>query len=156
MVKPVPNFWKRIDENFELSWMRSRIAPRVIARTSETAEIPIGAHDVVPANPETVRRATAADLIVAHVPFTTMARFERKVANVRRILDDDDKLFGEGLALHWRRWVAIADEGGLEEEFGRMVFARKRIERLRSEGVICSAAEVFSDRQPGAEAVGEG
>lgn len=50
-------------------------------------------------------------------------------------------------AWHWRRWLALADQGRLDEEFDRNVYDWQTISAMRAEGVIRSAAELFGDRR---------
>jgi Glycosyl transferase family 2 len=147
IVEPIPDFWTRIEEDFDMSWMRARINPRVLARPEVIADLPLGAHDVHSPGGTGVRRIKATDVVVAHLPFTTRSRFERKVRNIRAILDAHDDLFGDRYGRHWRRWVALADVGRLDEEFERMVFDEETISELRREGVIRSAAELFGERK---------
>jgi len=103
-----------------------------------------GAHDMVVAGEEPVRRASPADLLIAHLPFTTRSRFNRKVENIRRIFAVHDSRFGTDSAWHWRRWLELAEQGRLDEEFERTVFDEGTLQELRLAGVIQSAAEVFA------------
>jgi glycosyltransferase involved in cell wall biosynthesis len=145
VTKPVDDFWSRVDGEPDLSWMLCRIAPRVIARPQCIAEVMLGGHDVVPSAGRLPRRAWANDLIVAHVPFSTPERFRTKVANIREAEAARPDHFPAGSALHWKRWVALAESGRLDEEFDRMVFGRQALSDLRQRGLVQSAAEVFDN-----------
>jgi hypothetical protein len=138
--------WAALTDDAEASWMRCEIDPRVLARPGRVSDLTIGAHDVVPRDAAGCRRATADDLIVAHLPLTSRARFERKVENVRQIFDSHDQLFGDEHGLHWRRWAALAARGQLQAEFRHMIYDASAIAEMRGEGVIRSAAEVFERR----------
>jgi hypothetical protein len=72
------------------------------------------------------------DLIIAHAPFSTSARFLRKLENIDRSLTT----FGHRLvgpeAWHWRRWLQIAREGKVDEEFRRQALTEEQFQaRLR-------------------------
>jgi hypothetical protein len=142
----IPDFWNHLEKNPQTSWMRSRVAPRVLARPERIKGLVLGAHDIVPTDQAPLRRSTPSDLLVAHLPFTTPARFARKVANIRSVLTTHDELFGEDAALHWRRWAALPDRGSLDEEFDRMIFDASTIAELREQGAIRSAADLFRER----------
>ena len=53
---------------------------------------------------------------------------------------------GEDRGWHWRRWLALAEQGRFDEEFDRNVFSEETISTLRANGVIRSVAEVFGER----------
>jgi len=146
LVQPIPQFWQEIEHDPSLSWMRSRIADRVMARPPMIATLTLGMHDVVPAGDAPARRSVSRDLVVAHLPFTTRARFARKVDNIRALLAAHDGLFVESHGRHWRRWASMAEAGTLDLEFDRMVFDSDQIAELRHQQVIRSAAELFGER----------
>lgn len=146
VAEPTPpgEFWAAAEQGAESSWMMIRVAPRAIARPDAIARLATGGHDIVPADAETVRRLSADDVVIAHLPFTTRPRFKRKVANARQIFRHHEELFGDRHALHWRRWVALADQGKLDEEFDRMIFDDAALADLLSRGVVRSAADHFA------------
>ncbi len=146
VVEPMPHFWTESERDPELSWMRSRIAGRVMARPDRIGTLTLGAHDIVAAGDAPIRCSTSDDLVVAHLPFTTRERFERKVANIRTLLAAHEGLFVESYGRHWRRWAALAEAGRLGEEFDRMVFDAAQIVELRDQRVIRTAAELFAER----------
>jgi glycosyltransferase involved in cell wall biosynthesis len=143
-VEPIPDFWQRVENEPHLSWLRSGIAPRVMVRPACIGRIGLAAHDVLAPDGRECGRATAADFVVAHLPFSTRTRFKRKVRNIRERLELNPTLYPEGAALHWRRWAAHAANGRwLDEEFDRMIFDLPTIAGLRTEGFVLSAAEIF-------------
>jgi hypothetical protein len=146
VADPIPKFWAYIEQNPDTSWMRSRVAGRVMARPTRIAGLSLGGHGVLPAGSASLRPSTPHDLLIAHLPFTGMARFTRKVGNMRRVLSRHSEQFGETGARHWRRWVALADQGLLEEEFNRMIFDADTLAQLRRERIVRSAAEIFRER----------
>jgi hypothetical protein len=135
-----------IQENPEAVWIRAKAEAKVMARPARIGTLALGGHDVVAADTRPLRRYSAEDVIIAHLPFTTRARFARKVDNIRRLFRVHDEFFGELTAWHWRRWLVLADEGRLDEEFDRSVFDERTIMNLRAQGIIRSAAELLGDR----------
>lgn len=148
VVDPIaePEFWPRLERDPDLSWMRKQVMPRVMARPEKIEGLTLGTHDIVAHDQASLRRATADDLVVAHLPFTTRSRFARKVDNIRAWLPVHDELLGAHSARHWRWWVELADNGALDQEFDRMSFSAETTAELREKGVIRSAAEVFRER----------
>jgi glycosyltransferase involved in cell wall biosynthesis len=148
VVESIPDseFWPYLEQNPNASWIRKQMMPRVMARPEKIAGLTLGTHDVVPTDQALLRRAKADDLLVSHLPFTTRSRFARKVENIRAYLLVHEDLFGPDSAQHWQRWVALADQGTLDQEFDRMIFDAEETAELHRKGVIRSAAEVFSER----------
>ena len=60
-----------------------------------------------------MRRAVALEIIIAHLPFTTEARFRRKLENIREVFAYHDEYFGLDGAWHWRHWLELAGESCL-------------------------------------------
>jgi capsular polysaccharide biosynthesis protein/glycosyltransferase involved in cell wall biosynthesis len=139
-------FRKYLEENPEVAWITGVPEPKMLARSESACALIEGMHNIPAPFLEPLRRRTAADLIIAHVPFTTTARFARKVDNARRALaaDDESGRAQGDVAWHWRRWLRLADEGRLDEEFNRSVFTAETIAELRRDGIVRSAAEWFS------------
>ena len=146
LVRPIPNFHAYLMDNPQSPWIEGVPNPKAMARPSRIARLNgWGAHDIVPAGGQPVRRAVPSDLMIAHLPFTTRSRFARKVKNIRRIFAAHEHRFGRDTAWHWRRWLELADKGELDEEFQRTVFTTELIDDLRQQGVIRSAAEWLAD-----------
>ena len=82
---------------------------------------------------------------MAHLPLTTLARFIRKVENIRDVMRHHDSYFGPNQAWHWRRWLQLAERGELDSEFGRSIFSDALIAELRAEGTIRSAADMLAE-----------
>lgn len=144
IAEPIPDFRAHLQSHPDTPWIRGVPVPKVAARPRLIEDMQDGGHEVQ-ADPGTpLRRAVATDLLIAHLPFSTRGRFERKVANIRAVFSVHDQYFGEHLAWHWRRWLALGDAASVREEFERQVFDGARFQALRAEGVICSASELFA------------
>jgi hypothetical protein len=132
-----------LDQNPESPWIQGDDGGKIMARPELVVQVGRGAHDVV-AVVEDLPRQRPADLIVLHLPFTTEARFLRKIDAVRARLALYGDRFEGAEAWHWRRWVAIADAGGLHEEFERQVYEEADVPRLLATGVLTTPAAVLA------------
>jgi hypothetical protein len=132
-----------LDRDPESRWIQSDDGGKIMARPELVVQVGRGAHDVV-AVVENLPRRRPSDLIVLHVPFTTESRFQRKIAAVRARLALYGDRFEGAEAWHWRRWIAIADAGGLHEEFERQVYEEADVPRLLATGVLTTPAAVLA------------
>lgn len=133
-------------DNPNRAWTTLRTAPKVMVRPDVVGTIRPGVHDIWPTDARPLRRCMPPDVVIAHLPFTTPARFRRKIGNIRRMFGVHDVAAGKGQAWHWRRWLDLEDRGLLEEEFAKGVLTEDEIIRLRAEGLICSAADLLAER----------
>lgn len=146
LVNPIPNFHAYLIENPESPWIEGVPDRKPMARPGRIASFTTwGAHDIVVAGEEPIRRTRPTDLLIAHLPFTTRSRFARKVENIRRMFAAHDRRFGRDTAWHWRRWLELSDQGLLDREFDRTVFDDSTIADLQRREVIKSASEIFTD-----------
>jgi|SRR4029077_17165992 glycosyltransferase involved in cell wall biosynthesis len=145
-VEPIPNLQFQLQENPRTAWLQGVPVPKVMARPKRIAGWTVGMHDVIAAGGSHLVRSKPSDLIIAHLAFTTFARFARKVENIRGVFARFDTYFPGQTGWHWRRWVALADEGRLREEFERQVLSEGTIADLRRCRSVCSAAELLENR----------
>ena len=125
-------------------WIQGAAEDKAMARPERIGSIEIGTHNVFSADSIPLRRARPADLFIAHLPFTTLSRFKRKVANIRKVLRAQESHL-EDLAWHWRRWLDLADRGELDEEYNRSLLADDKALELRRAGLLRTAAELFAE-----------
>jgi hypothetical protein len=120
------------------------VAPcgKAIMRPGFAQAIAPGSHDVHARTPD-ARRVVAADLLVAHVAFSTWERFERKVRNIRDEMMRHPALFEGDYAWHWRRWAEM-NRAALEAEFERQVASPATLQRWRNDGFLQSAQELLA------------
>lgn len=142
-------FRERLDENMT-AWSEGIPVAKVIVRADRMGSISTGGHSVASPDGRPIREGGAAnELIIAHLPFTTEARFRRKVANASRFLrlhagDSPDPAWqGKGTGWHWRRWAEIQEKGDISLEFQRQIFSTEKIELLRGAGLLKTVAELF-------------
>lgn len=146
IVESVPDFRSRLDRDPELPWIRGVPVPKVMARAECVEGLQQGGHELRQGAGE-LRRIQPADLLIAHLPFTSAGRFERKLANIRRVFEVHDAWFGEHLAWHWRRWLELPGPDAVRAEFQRQRFDVEALASLRAEGVVQTAAEWFERAQ---------
>ena len=145
-TRQVDDFRGFLDQRPDVPFISVRPGPKVLARREAAKAVAPGGHDVVSGGLP-ARRAAASDLIVAHVPFSTMERFERKVVNIRAEMARHPRLFEGGYAWHWRRWAEMSP-AALEREFALQLTEATRLAALIEEGVVRSAEELFASRLP--------
>ena len=133
-------------ENPTAPLIRMMWPPKVMVRPELIVRMTDGAHSVVPVEGASLRSVRPADLLIAHLPFSTRSRFARKIDNIRRVFEIHGEYMGPDLGWHWRRWLDLADRGRLGEEFDRNVFDAEMIAMLRVDGAVNTARQVFQDR----------
>lgn len=140
---PSAEYWSDPRHAEQTPWIRSAINPKVIARLDKIAGVTDGMHDFIARDKRVARKIRASSLFIAHVPFSTRARFRRKIDNVTRLMEAHEAEF-ETQGRHWKRWRRLAAEGCIDEEFDRQVFGTADLLELRRSGIVRSAAEWFA------------
>lgn len=146
-VKTIPDYYAPVDQNAVPWILGAALLPKVMARAKTIRAVIPGGHSITPAGDRPLRQVKPADLVIAHVPFSTFERFERKVVNICEIIRDYPDFFSGRRAWHWTRWAAQLHSGTLRGEFARQVFDERQIATLIANGAIRNAADVFADAQ---------
>lgn len=144
LTRREPHLKQFSDANPDVPFITLVPGCKAMGRLSHAATITPGGHDLAPAAP-TSRKQVSADVLVAHVPFSTWPRFARKVANIREELQRHPALFAGDYAWHWRKWAEL-DESRLHREFERQIASPARLAEWRAAGQVRSAAEVLGRR----------
>lgn len=147
-IEPIPAFSNHMRFNPKTPWIRGVPEAKVMARPERIGALTDGMHDIIANDGPPLRYRVPDDLLVAHLPFTTLARFKQKIVNIRRLISVHDAYWGDALAWHWRRWLALADEGKIGEEFARQIYDAEEISTLLSSGIIRSAADMLAEKRP--------
>ncbi len=79
-----------------------------------------------------INKRDETGITVYHYPIRNYEQFKANIENRKRLLETTNARMGD----HYRRWVRILDEGGLEEEFKRFILSDNEIEVLKKLGVI--------------------
>lgn len=124
-------------------WIMIEDARKIMVRPELVAQVGRGAHDIAARGP-VPRWAWPADLLILHLPFTTEARFRRKVDAIRARLATYGPRFGPTQAWHWRRWLALDYAGGLRAEYERQLFDAADVPELLARGVLTTPARIFA------------
>lgn len=143
----VPDAHRVIPGSTSIPYVQAIVDPKVMVRPEAIASLANGDHDVV-TTPRAWRRGYAQDCVIAHLPFTTLERFQRKVDDIRQTIAASPEYFTGFQGWQWTYWVRMADEGRIEEEFARQVIEPADIASLRDRGVIRSAAELLAPVVP--------
>jgi glycosyltransferase involved in cell wall biosynthesis len=148
IAKPVEDPQAHLARNPGDAWIRMWQDPKVMFRPERIISLAVGAHDAFACDLTPLRRTRPSDLVIIHLPFTTQKRFARKIDNIRRAVGDHDyyDYDDDAPAWHWRRWVAMAQQGRIDEEFEASTFSESVIADYRTEGTIRSVAELFQER----------
>jgi hypothetical protein len=147
-VKTIPDFHLYIEKHPEAPWILGQpIVPKVLAKAGVMATVSAGGHSVEHVAGSTPRHAKPADLLIAHLPFTTYDRFERKAMNIREVIRMCPDFFSGYVAWHWTRWASMWESGHLREEFERQVLDEQLLTNMLEAGVIRNAAAVFGARR---------
>ena len=141
-----PDFFHDFHDSNGRPWISGVPQPKVMARIEEIATLTTGSHDVV-SSPNS-RKHKCTEIVIAHVPFSTEPRFERKIRNVKDFL----RLRGQGdfvgdQGWHWRRWSALDEGGLLKQEYERQNVTTGRLQELRLRSAVVSVADLFRARQ---------
>jgi len=141
VTDPVEDGQIKVGIDPDLTHSRIRAMPKIMVNPRRVAGIVMGCHDV--AEKADIRPVTWVpdDLVIAHFPFSTWPRFQRKLNNIRRSFAYFGHRLEDGQAWHWRRWVDLADQGKAEEEFHRQMLTQKEFDNLLASGVIQSAQQ---------------
>lgn len=130
-------------EQPDKKWIMHQISPRIMVRPNLITGFVIGLHNAVPKQGLTLRRAEISDMVVVHIPFSNLSRFQRKVKNIAEIFTRYGAEHGTHMAWHWRQLLVDVERTSVAAEFQRQCFAQAELAALRDQGVLASPAEIF-------------
>lgn len=129
------------------AWIATQPEPKVAIRLDRGIDVTPGEHRAVPPEGVRLKGRRPPDLLIAHLPFSTVTRFETKLANMRRIFREAGHLIGPEVAWHWRRWLAVPDgREGAAAELARNTIRRADLDQLLHDGALRSVAGTFAAR----------
>ena len=100
-VDAAPDWRAHLEANSTTPWSSGVPMPRSSPGLIEG--FAAGMHDVL-GRPD-LRRTTARDTLIAHLPFTTFERFARKVVNIREVHRYHEEYATGRAGWHWLRWA---------------------------------------------------
>lgn len=125
-----------------IPWVFKAIGPKFMTSRTDFVEVMPGFHDLKYSG--NAHRYVPPDLLILHLPFTTLERFSAKVAKIRRHLEHLGHTFRSNQARQWRWWSSIDDEDALQEEFGKQFFSANNLEELRTRGAVMAIEDYFA------------
>lgn len=148
-VQRISAFREALSDDRSLSWIQGVPMPKVAIRPGHVRELEPGHHQAVSIHRARHAVWPATDVLIAHLPFTTYVRFERKVVNIRDTVRLHPEFFASNRAWHWARWLGQLEAGTLLQEFERQRLSAAELAGLRESGAVQSAAQVFEGEQAG-------
>ena len=143
VTRPQADLFAYLERHPEFPWILGKVATKIVARPHGIADLGLGAHDIVPEPGYVPTYETARNVLMAHVPFSGYERFSRKVGNIRQLFASHGERFSAQQARHWRRWVALLEQGMLPAEYARQCLAPDLLDALKRERRIESAGDWF-------------
>jgi hypothetical protein len=122
------------------------VGAHVATRASALAEYGAGMHS---ATTTWGRQQTSDGLYMLHYPIRGFDSLRKKVENTKAWLRDNPQ-WSPHLAWHWRRWISLAEQGRLREEYDDQFVSPERAQQLLHEGtcsVDTSVAKWIADRR---------
>lgn len=138
----------RLAADPQARWILQRLPPKLLVRVATARGFGHSAHGVRPRPGHDLRHGRAEGMVMVHLPFTDLARFERKVANIADFLERFDNLPAQW-GWHWRRWVEFWRQGRLAEEYARQCLDAQDCARLRAAGALTTAEALLDARTGG-------
>ena len=111
--------------------------PKVVGHFHE------GMHGVIPLRDVQMRAHRAQDILIAHAALTDYGRFIQKLKNIREVFRIHEGDLKPGFGWHWRRWIALQEQGTLRDEYDRSVLTTEVLDDLRAQGIVKSAAAML-------------
>ncbi len=136
--------------DYRVPWIMGADAPKVLVRPGLVRQVGAGGHSIHTASAG-VRWKIPDDLAILHAPFTTQARFVRKVAAIRAVMQGHGARFDARQAWHWRYWATLSGEQ-LAAEFRRQCIRASAVPVLRQQAVIGDAAALYPQLRQQAQA----
>jgi hypothetical protein len=135
----------RVRRDADAPWIAAVPAPKLMMRLNRGLFPREGHHGVVTLAGTAPVVVTPADVFIAHVPFSTAARFARKMENVQAIVQASGHLWGPDSAWHWKRWLDnLRERGGVAGEMARNTVTEAELDALRRASVVKTPAEVYA------------
>ncbi len=143
IAKPTVLSRQALERNPDVPWIFHRVGPKFITRVRDVTEIRPGFHDL--RSSQTFERGQTENLLILHLPFTTLERFAQKIEDMRHHLEHIGHTLTGDEAWTWRRWVRrITDAESLRAEFDRQFFGGEELAALRRRGIVESIEQQFA------------
>jgi aminoglycoside phosphotransferase (APT) family kinase protein len=142
-ARPIADPYHHLQEHPDTPWIAGSLEPKVLVRSSLIRGMQPGNPGVVADPLSSYRSAVAQDAIIAHVPFRSFERFERRVRNYRAAVEASPEWYAGGQGWQWVRLLRILSEGTVRDEYDLQLTSPEALTALRASGEIRSAREIL-------------
>lgn len=143
VAEPIPEARQKFEGGADLAWVMTSVAAKTMVNPRTVEGVHIGAHRPKTRDGTQPEIITPKDLVIAHVPVSSLDRFTRKLQNIERSLATYGHRLKGNQAWHWIRWAKILREGKVEEEYRRQIMTAAQFDAAVGAGVIRSARQIF-------------
>jgi hypothetical protein len=119
-------------EQLSSPWIFSRLPPKVSINAANTLSPTPGDHSVA-GSPDSLQSACPCKIL--HFPIRSYEAFREKIECAIGYYAKNPE-FGPGIGWHWRRWIALHQEGRLREEYARQFLDQSEAQAFIREGRI--------------------
>lgn len=119
-----------------IAWIAGMPVEKMLARADVLSNVLAGGHRGEDFRGRELSTESTSNAVFVHVPFSTLERFERKIANIEYVLETNPNLFSGADGWHWKRWLEIKQAGLLRYEFERQFLADDYRQDARESGNI--------------------
>lgn len=142
-VRGVDNLQGTLSTTDSFAWINGVPVPKIVVRPHDISRIAAGHHFAFDHNERRFPAHLTDDIVIAHLPFSSYDRFQRKVENIRQSIELQPSYHSRSTGWHWKRWIEIDNDGKLRSEFNRQIVSESDIHTLRTEGAVKSVSEIL-------------
>jgi hypothetical protein len=132
-----------MDENPSIAWIRAQPVSKVVARADKIGGVAAGGHGITERDGTVLPGHLCSDLVIVHVPFLSMRRFQRKIERAACTIGADRSYFHGATGWHWKRWIEIFHNGMLEKEYEKQAVSASVLSSGKQSGAICLASALI-------------
>ncbi len=145
---PMTLDWEFMTNHPDVPWVMHKIQPKFITKLTNDVVIGPGFHHIGQRHIQPARKnQTNNDILIYHLPFTTLRRFADKIRRVRRFLAKAGHSFKGNQAWHWKRLAGYHGNNSLVRgEFDRQFFHPREMGHLINQGLVKDIQGLFRTR----------
>jgi tetratricopeptide (TPR) repeat protein len=143
-----PDVERSREAQLEVPAVQTEMWPRVIFRPQHVTGFKPGFHGVL--SHQSLDMRISRDIFALHLPYTSRARFMRKLDNVKSYVIRSQPLKERGDPGHgWRRLGLLDSREERDREYDRQLISGEKLARLRSNARVVSSGGIFAHLQSG-------
>jgi hypothetical protein len=149
----VPTAEQQISWDFPVPFAFLEVGGHVAVRATAIGSFAGGMHSAT----VTWGRAATSDLYILHYAIRGYEELQQKVRNAEQWLEDNPQL-APAWGWHWRRWIQLAKEGRLREDYERQFVSAERAAELVADGTcaVDTTVAAWLAERPTRRAAGAG